>query len=54
MGLEPDLADGQARGADDQGGREIGQVALDVGVLLIVIRRVGKNYPGLVCADVAR
>ena len=44
--LEPDLADRQAGRADDNGGGQVGQVPLQVGVLLGVIRWPGQDQPG--------
>ena len=38
LGLEPDLADDEAARADEDHGRQVGQVPLDVGVFLVVIR----------------
>ena len=47
MRLEPELADDETARADDQDGRQVGQVPLDVGVFLLVIRGLGKNQAGL-------
>ena len=52
--LEPDLADDQAGRADDEGRRQVGQVPLDVGVFLFVVRRLGKHQAGLPAPPVYR
>ena len=41
--LEPDLADDDAARAHDERSRQVGQVPVDVGILLAVARRRGEH-----------